>query len=101
MCTHIYAYGDGGFLEVNMNGVVHTVYTPAQPQPLPVPMSASEVRELLTRFLVWNQQIQVKVGDIKGENGTLTADIIADDGTVTEAFVIDAETGFTQMKSAK
>ncbi|MEM7462984.1 MAG: hypothetical protein AAF362_09905 [Pseudomonadota bacterium] len=99
VCTHIYAHGDGGFLEVNLDGSVHTVYTPVRAQTLPVPISIKEAGELLTRFLTWNQQTAVRVGEITSQGDQLRAEIITDDGTVTEVFTIDAETGMTQMRS--
>ena len=101
VCTHIYAYGNGGFLEVNMDGEVHTVYTPIVPQPLPVPLSIEEVRKLLAHFLVWNQENEVTVDNVRLEGDVILADIVTADGTVSRTFAVDANTGVVALPDAQ
>jgi len=93
VCHHIYAHGDGGFLEVNLDGEVHTVYTPIVPQRLPVGLSVEEVRTLMSQFLIWNLEKGVKVGDVRREDNRIVADIVTDDGKLARLFVVDADTG--------
>lgn len=96
VCTHIYAHGDGGFLEVNLDGSVHTVYTPRVVQPLPVPLTAAEVTEQLSRFLVWNQQAEITVGAVRAEGDELVVPFLAEDGAEAWTLVIDRMTGMSR-----
>jgi hypothetical protein len=94
VCHHIYPHGDGGFLEVNLDGKVHTVYTPIVPQRLPVALSVDEVRTLMPEFLIWNLEDGVEVGDVRRDGDRIVADIVAkDDGKLSRLFVVDADTG--------
>ena len=96
VCTHIYAHGDGGFLEVNPNGSVHTVYTPRAVQPLPVPLTASEVTQQLSHFLVWNRQAEITVGTVRIEGDELVVPFLAEDGAEAWTLFIDRRTGMSR-----
>jgi hypothetical protein len=101
VCTHIYGHGDGGFLEVNMDGQVHTVYSPVVPEQLLVPLGVEEVRTLLAQFLVWNQEDGVEVGNVRFKGDSIVADVVAADGSVSRTFAVDAKTGMIAIPDAQ
>lgn len=98
VCTHIYPHGDGGFMEVNLDGTVHTIYTPVVEPSLPVDVTADEVERLLSRFLIWNQQQDVSVGSVQAEGKNLIAQFIYRNGTPAWTLKIDRKTGKARSK---
>ncbi|MEM7123023.1 MAG: hypothetical protein AAF563_17210 [Pseudomonadota bacterium] len=100
VCSHIYAHGDGGFMEVYPNGTVHTVYTPMVVQPLPVPLEPDEVKGLLSRFLDWNQQPEISVQDVRVSGDSLVADFVHEDGSPAWSLQLDRATGWSRVPDA-
>lgn len=96
VCTHIYRHGNGGFMEVNLDGTVHTVYTPVRPQLLPVPLVSENVRDLLAHFLVWNQEPEISVAGVSSHGDNLIAEFVNADGSIAWTLLIDRTTGHSR-----
>lgn len=97
VCSHIYAHGDGGFMEVYPDGTVHTVYTPTVVQPLPVPLGPDEVKQLLAQFLDWNQQPEITVQDVRVLGDNLVADFVHADDSPAWSLQLDRATGWSRV----
>lgn len=93
VCTYIYAHGDGGFMEVNLDGEVHTVYTPIEKPPLATPLSKADVEDLIAHFLVWNQEADISVGSVTEEQGAYVVHYVKANGSPAGSLTIDRTTG--------
>lgn len=61
-------------------------------------ITPDDVRQLLQRRIAMMGNDRLKVGDIKEEDGRITADIVTNDGSLVDRFGIDTQTGaFTRL----